>query len=263
MNTIKVVVLGALCLAMGVAFAQELTPEEKEAKKAAAHEKMLKATGGLIEIPGQGKIVIVNGQTKIGAEAISERVEALKKVVRVNIESTTCEKCQKGECAEGCIVKAIQLPEGAQAAVFIINNPELPMSLIATEAGWGILNVAGLNEGKEFKTEFNRVAIMTFGGCVSQFKGSPMQTVRGTNDLNKLIGDGFTFDAVQSMMKNLQNVGVTQAKRSTYKKLCQEGTAPAPENEYQKAIFEQVKAEQSEAPSNPIRINPGQKPLKK
>ena len=53
---------------------------------------------------------------------------------------------------------------GAGAAVFIVNDEKLPMSLVATEAGWGVLNVAALDEGKRFNKEFNRVLIMTFGG---------------------------------------------------------------------------------------------------
>lgn len=243
------------CLALATVFAYaddavQPTDEEKAAKKAAARERMLQNTGGIIEKAGEGRAVIVDCQTKIPFEAITNRVFALNRSVRVKIDCEVCEKCR----AEGFDIAKAKLPEGAGAAVFIVNDEKLPMSLVATEAGWGVLNVAALDEGKRFNKEFNRVLIMTFGGGISQLKGSPMQTVRTPEDLDKIIGEGFTFDAVTSMLKNLQNLGVTQARRSTYKRAVEEGWAPQPENEYQKVIWEKVKAEQNEAPSNPMTI---------
>ena len=41
---------------------------------------------------------------------------------------------------------------------------------------------------------------------------------------------------------------------STYLKACEEGWAPTPTNEYQKAIWEQVKADKERGPTNPIKI---------
>ena len=154
------------------------------------------------------------------------------------------------------------MPPKNAAQVYVVDTDKIPtMSLVSVEAGWGVVNVRQLAPGKEVTCELNRVAVMVFGGFVSQFKASPMQTVRSPEDLDKLVGEGITFDAVQAMMRNLQNRGVKPMRRTTYRRACEEGWAPEPTNEFQKVIWEKIKAEQSEKPSNPLRIKPGDKPL--
>jgi hypothetical protein len=53
----------------------------------------------------------------------------------------------------------------------------------------------------------------------------------------------------------MKPLGVLPAQRATDMKACQEGWAPAPTNDVQKAIWEKVKAEKSEKPSKPIKVN--------
>lgn len=243
----------AVVLACGVSLAA-MTEEEKAAKKAAAQEKIMKLVGGIVEKPSQGRVAVVNCQSKIAADDIRGMIAKMTKAVRVNVDYSE----SKGEAFD---IAGAKLPGDAKAAVFVVDDANLPMSLVAIESGWGVINVATLSPGKRFNTEFNRVVTMTFGGCgVSQFKGSQMQTIRSVEDLDKLIGDGFTFDSIAVMTRNLENLGVTQSQQTTYKRACEEGWAAQPTNEYQSAIWERVKAEQSEKPSNPIRIVPGQKP---
>ena len=55
-------------------------------------------------------------------------------------------------------------------------------------------------------------------------------------------------------------MGFAPYRRTTYKRACKEGWAPAPTNDFQRAVWEKIKAEQGEKPTNPIRILPGQKP---
>lgn len=143
-----------------------------------------------------------------------------------------------------------EIPAGANAAVYIVDDPKLPMTLVANEAHWGVVNVARLDSSARFGKAFVRTAIMTFGGGVSQFKGSPMQTVSSPADLDKVVSEDVTFDALQCVIRNLQNLGVTQGKRTTYRKAVMEGWAKQPTNDYQKVIWEEVHAK----PTNPMRI---------
>ena len=77
-----------------------------------------------------------------------------------------------------------------------------------------------------------------------------MQTVLKSTDLDKLLTDGFTFDMASSINENLQAMGIFPMRKITYVKACQEGWAPAPTNEYQKAIWDRVHS----APKNPMKI---------
>ena len=51
-------------------------------------------------------------------------------------------------------------------------------------------------------------------------------------------------------------MGITPYRRTTYREACQEGWAPQPTNDVQKAIWEQVKADKERGPTNPITIPP-------
>ena len=95
-----------------------------------------------------------------------------------------------------------------------------------------------------------RVGIMTFGGGVSQFKNSPMQAVANPEDLDKVLVDGLPYDALAGILHNLKSAGGTISHKATYRKACIDGWAPAPTNDYQKVIWEEIHAK----PTNPIKI---------
>ena len=124
------------------------------------------------------------------------------------------------------------------------------MSLVAVESGWGIINTSTLANDTQFSKQLTRVFCLTAGGANSPVKTSPMQTVVKSSDLNQLLTDGFTFDMASSINENLQALGMYPMRKVTYVKACQEGWAPAPTNQYQKAIWDKVHA----TPKNPMKI---------
>ena len=266
-KSLLTVVFGALAVSLIAAteVAQPEKPREEIAqKRAEARARMQKSTGGIIIKEGEGQITLVNCQMKVPEAEIQARAELLQKMLNVKVETLSCLGTAPVWESEGLWagMNLIQMPPKNAAQVYVVDTDKIPtMSLVSVEAGWGVVNVRQLAPGKEVTCELNRVAVMVFGGFVSQFKASPMQTVRSPEDLDKLVGEGITFDAVQAMMRNLQNRGVTPMRRTTYRRACEEGWAPAPTNEFQKVIWEKIKAEQSEKPSNPLRIKPGDKPL--
>lgn len=238
MKNLVFAVVAALTFSV-IAADSAATDADKEAQKAAARQRMLEKTGGIVEKPGTGKVVIVNAQRKVAPAVIEEKVEQIKKTLRVAIELTD------GEWTLGA-----PLPEGASVALYVIDDAKLPMSLVATEAHWGVVNAAALDTDARFGKAFVRTTIQTLSGGISQLKNSPMQTVSSPADLDKIVASGITFDAMQGIMRNLQNIGVTQPKRTTYRKAVMEGWASDPTNDYQKVIWEEVHAK----PTNPMRI---------
>ena len=213
-----------------------LTPEELAARK----EIMMTKTGGMLHKPGVGAVTFINCQTKIPAEEVDAAVKKFGSLLKVNV---------KIEKADAWKIPTA-LPEGANAAVYIANDASLPMSLVAVEARWGMMNVATLESGARFSKELTRIITLTVGGGVVPNKASPMKSVAKAADLDKLKTDGFAMETVTSMQENMKALGITTGKVSTYLKACQEGWAPAPTNSYQKAIWDQV----HELPTNPIKI---------
>ena len=58
------------------------------------------------------------------------------------------------------------------------------------------------------------------------------------------------------MIDEAHRRGVQSARFTTYRQACREGWAPAPTNDLQKAIWEEVKADKERGPTNPITITP-------
>jgi hypothetical protein len=63
-------------------------------------------------------------------------------------------------------------------------------------------------------------------------------------------------DMIDAIRRNMKARGITQTMISSYLKACEQGWAPAPTNDYQRAIWEKVKADKERGPTNPITIPP-------
>ena len=70
--------------------------------------------------------------------------------------------------------------------------------------------------------------------------------------------DVLPHDVVNRQLKYLAGMNVTPRVRVTYKKACEEGWAPAPTNDIQKAIWDKVHA----MPTAPIKIKPETKKVR-
>lgn len=223
----------------------QLTEAERAARKAAGQKIMMEKTGGMVERPGTGKIAVVNCQSKFSKEVFDKQLDLLRKVTRVQVDFLTAEPIT----AATLFSRMEKLPDGVAVALYLIDDATLPISLHAPEAQWMVVNAARLNES-QFPKEFSRAISFAFGCNVSKFKGSPMQTVTKPEDLDRIVADGVAFDSLPSIQMHLQALGVTPAKKATYRKACMDGWAAQPTNDYQKAIWEEVHAK----PTNPMRI---------
>lgn len=240
MKKLVFAIVAVMSIAAFAAETKELTDAEKQAKQAEMKQRALQRSGGIVEKVGTGRIVIVNCQKKIPVDQISADAAKFNKLIRATLDVVEGGAWQMGT----------PIPANANAAVFIVDDASLPISLIAPEARWGVLNVSAIDAGPRFDKAFARTAIATFGGGVSQYKSSPMQPVFGPADLDKVIGDSVTFDAQACVLTNLKQLGVTQSKKTTYRKACEEGWAAQPTNDYQKAIWKEV----HQLPTEPLKL---------
>lgn len=248
----KKLIFAVVAVLSAASFAAEvkrpaLTPEEKAARRAEGEKRMLERTGGFYERKAAGKVAIVNCQKTFPLSLLEPKIAVFRKIVRLNVETSEDAPITGADLLK----RTAKLPAGTAAALFIVDNPEFPMSLQSSEAGWAIVNASKLDE-KRFCKQFARGLIMAFGCGISKFKGSPMQPVSVPEDLDKVMSDGIPFEAVPGIMLNLERRGVRPYKKMTYKKACEDGIAPAPTNVYQKAIWDKVHS----LPNKPIEIAP-------
>lgn len=235
----SVVFCGAAVLANGSVKSSSVKASDAVKDKAARIEAIMKKTGGFVVRKSEGVISFINCQSKISDEEVQKRVDKIQFVLKYPCE------IRKGNWKFGD-----KKPDGSKVCIFIVDDASLPMSLVAVESGWGVINTSTLENGTQFSKELTRVFCLTAGAANSPVKTSPMQTVLKNTDLDKLLTDGFTFDMASSINENLQAMGMFPMRKMTYVKACQEGWAPAPTNEYQKAIWDKVHA----APKNPMKI---------
>ena len=249
----KAKITAVLALCALVAFGAEvkvkkhLTPEEQARTKLRMQQK----TGGLIHLPGKGKLIFLNAQSRVPEKVIDGCVPMFKKVLRAQVEA------RQGAFDLAGVKRAFG-ELGANAIVFVVDRPDLPASLLAVDSGWGLVNVAALAvdgadasklESRTVKS-IARITALVAGAASSRAKTSVLRPATTLEELDELDNYVVSPDALMNILFYLPKLGITQSRMTTYKKLCEEGTAPAPTNEYQKAIWEKVHA----VPKNPMKI---------
>lgn len=168
----------------------------------------------LLKLGGEGKIAVVNA-----CEAPTAPLDtAVKKIG--NLLMVTAET-QKGAWSLADAKKAFETTQ-ANVAVFVIKDSALPMSLIAMEAKWGVVNAEGLSE-KGLEKEVLRVSTVLLGGAASKYPASTMRPVFSPEDLDKKAGEVMTFDSLMSIFTYLPDLGLKQYQMMTREDAIEEG----------------------------------------
>lgn len=224
-------------------------PPEQLAKLRAAR---MKQTGGLVEVKGSGHLAVFNAQKDFGEEEIKENYKSL-----VDFAKGLVVKVEPAQFSIATAAAELK-KSGAGAGVFIVDDSSLPMSLVALEEGWGMVNIAPLREGNppkakysfRFKKQFIRISSVVFSGVKSRFLTSPLQSVRSVAELDKIVGDKYGMDTMTEILNHLPEIGIVKDEFITYREACRRGIAASPTNEFQKAIWDKVHS----MPKAPMKI---------
>ena len=233
----KLVVASTVAIVAVSAFAQLMRPMS---------DKLLKATGGRIVQPNtqKGEIAYVNCQSAAKREWLQESVDNFLRMTQLNVTL----KDGKFDLRNPVIV--------GNLSIFIVDEADYPISLIAPEARWGMVNVAKLKTDQEnffrarVKKEISRVFAMLCGGYKSSYPGNLTDAIVKVEELDTHMNDSLPVDVLGRFQLYLEPYGIRPATISTYRNACLQGWAPAPTNEYQKAIWDKV----HELPKNPMQI---------
>ena len=252
MNKLMTFAVVTLCAAVTFAAPttkKELTPEQK-AEREKARQQMLRDQ---YEYFGEqmrdtrnqkGKLVFVNCQKAADAAWLQPVVEMIEKEVRV-----------VAEVADGSF--DLKKPElKGDASIFIVDDPALPISLVASEAKWAMVNVAPLKTDKakffemRVKKATSRAFALLCGAAMSQFPMALTESITTAEDFDKYRDERLPFDLIRKFPVYLKGYGITPFVPSNYRKACEQGWAPQPTNEVQKAIWEEVHT----VPDKPLKI---------
>lgn len=249
----KITFLAAsLLVALNVFSAENVPFRPKDNKK-------IQAMGGSVMVPGslKGHILFANMQTNVPAAELTNTVKILIGMTRLDIRFKSLPGTITPEDAS---TKAKEF--GANSVVFIISNDKSNTTLLcAPESGWSIINAAEVTKGARNQTfaaarlrkEMIRAFFLATGAMSSQYPGSIMGYVGSPDDLDNLVEE-IPVDVRMRCVDYIAKMGVCPVQYATYLRAVQQGWAPSPTNDVQKAIWEKVKAEKDQKPTNPIKV---------
>lgn len=216
--------------------------------------------GGRIFRPAalQGQFAIVNAQKSVPQSALDEARNYLKGEIDANFVTLSSDPVDPAKV--GARMRELK----ANAAVFVVECKECETSvLVAPEQNWAIVNVSVLGKNcpnakfleVRTKKEILRAAMMACGGFGSQYPGALTNAMSKPEDLDEIVSVELPNDVLLRAVSALPKIGVGCPIKTTYREACFEGWAPAPTNEFQKAIWDEVHA----LPTKPLVIEPESK----
>ena len=249
--------VAATVLADAASPAPTLTKEEKIARRKAASAKRIAMNGGWIERAPEGKLIrIVNAQTTAPESAIADTIASIKHTLMFAVEVVP------GEAG-----KSYRSTEENPIVITLTDKGEDATLLVAPEQAWAIVNTASLAKdapaadvlADRTQKEIWRARALVMGASNSMNQPCLMRQINTLADLDKTqtlvpCPEPFNF-----MIMASQKLGIGRTYRTSYRRACTEGWAPAPTNDVQKAIWEEVKADKERGPVNGLKILPPNK----
>ena len=188
--------------------------------------------GGMVLVNAEGKLAIVNACGFEG-DAIASTVKKAGNIFMIAAEE------QKREGWSLDKAKDAFDATGANAAVFVVKDANLPISLVAIESRWGVVNANGMSDAVLGK-EIMRVATLLLGGASSRYEASVMRPAFSLEDLEKA-GELATIDSLMAIFPNLKAYGFKQYEMMTFREAYESGYTPEPTNDEQRKIAAEFK----------------------
>lgn len=220
--------------------------------------------GGVVTIwpKDHGTFLFVDTQKRVPHRLFEKPVRIVSGQFDFDIQLST------GVAPEIRGVKATLKRLQAKGAVWIVDDPDLPVMIGACEDGWGYINVAPLladtPDDSQLANRIEKVVNRTF----AQIQGAATTTMtphcvmmasNGISGIDELSCPQLSPEPVMKISPCMESRGYKACFRGTYLEACELGLAAEPTNDIQRVIWEKVHA----LPSNPIKIKPETKKVLK
>lgn len=234
-------------------------------------ELMDRRSGGLVAPKTNGRSFLLVDARGAKDDFLDEYVIALKRQFHIAVTPVVNELPENADLfafANGLKTKM------SPAVIMIVDLAGKPTLNVYPEDAVGIVNAAPLKTDNEtlyrerLSKEVWRGIALSLGGFATaapngRIVKSILSPVYNVRDLDNLKIAVLSPNQCNAVYESVSSIGLQAAKPVVYSVACRQGWAPAPTNDIQRAIWEKTKAEQSEKPSNPIKIRPGDKPKAK
>ena len=232
------------------------------AAAASAEEKpnpILAKLGGLVteSMDNMPEVAILDmredrGDFKLASDVAAQMTEMMRVPFRVK---------ENAEVPAGAspLAAAAALASATNRVAAIIlcedGSNSLPLLLAAPEARWAVVNAAPLKAGSpsaavlesRIRKELWRAAAFAMGASHSEFPLCLMKPVFAPADLDALPVSEISAEPLSGIRQQFRALGITPARKSFYRKACEEGWAPPPTNDIQRAIWDAAAAKRQKA----------------
>lgn len=188
--------------------------------------------GPIVNVGGEGRVAIVSAEDK-DAALLAEVATNMGKILMIDIG------VEKGVWSLASADAAFKAAK-AQVAVFVVDDATLPISLVAPESKWGVVNRKNMND-RQLRKAVTRVALSLLGAANSRYEASAMYPAYSLADLDKG-EDSVTVDTVMAVFQTLDKLGIKQYRQISYRDACIEGVAPKPTTELERKIAKSIEA---------------------
>lgn len=247
-------IAGVACL-VSAAERKPLSPE-KAAKVKERMEAMLKANGGFLQDrrAAVGKVAIIDAQKKVDSANFKEHIQKLESFLGLNVKYSAF----AGVVDFSNLKTAVESAKG-NVSVVLTESDVFPALVSMPEEKCVIVNVTALAKDSpapeklatRLRKEISRGVAFAFGCSYPMTTGNVMDPIFSLSDLDRPIVEMLGVPQRPTIDRVSEKVfGMKRYKLSNYRIACQEGWAPAPSNDYQRAIWKEV----HELPSEPIKI---------
>ena len=214
---------------------------------------MAKPSGGIVERAYKGKVLrIYNAQRTVpsdivSAAALETRLSAQLPIEVVPLDST--------DAATMTGAAKLANAENVGAAVVIADTSGQAIILSSPDCRWAILNVNGIGsdarkvEPRFRKLLWNAVAHALGAGSTGD-KGCVLRGFNTIQDLDGIAATNPSPMAHNALIEVAATRGIGMISFASYRTACQQGWAPAPTNDAQRTIWQEV----HQIPDKPITI---------
>ena len=234
-------------------------------RKRITPEMQMEKFGGFIVSPYKGRFCyFMNAQKRIPDNVFNWVLQQITQTLAIPIRIEKCDAPLEDNFAP--IRKAWEGTNDTGAVVSVVDIPGWTSILVAPEDGWVQVNIAALSKDSpeaevletRAKKELWRAFVLLFGGGNARFGKDLMRPINSLADLDSSPNLAPGPEPFNAILDGARARGITCIRRTTYKAACEEGWAPAPTNEFQRAIWDKVHA----MPTAPIRILPEARKVK-
>ena len=251
---LKIKFIGAVAVATAIQCAQAITAAEIQKRI----DDSIAASGGLLRIMPKGNVVrVVNAQKAVPPAFFGPLIKDVQKI-GINIPFEVNDATALLGQDPMALANSSGLMPKTGAVIALVEVRNFPTLLIAPENAWAILNVWNLKADKPSKQlletrvtkEFWRALAGGLGGLNSTMGPCVMRPVAKLKDLDRIQATRLGPEPTMKVIQSLATYGIDTIRELTYEDACQEGIAPQPTNDIQKAIWEKVHA----IPDKPMKI---------